>query len=358
MSHSLSSSTSPEICKNKKIKSSELSSTEESNEIRQQEEYISFRINKNTLASASDGSTSTAADTINSANLPVDRDAQSNEMLENPSSENFNPNLPFSCSRSLMSNDNEDRERERLSLYRNSSESGPYSNILKTQKAEPSVKILLIFQNHTRNDFKQFHVSITTEMRRCFDRYCSLTKQSSSGLLFFAARKDGKRNLHHHISGTQTAQSLNLQHLDVITAYPKYFNLKFAHDVGSSDFTSNSSAIFRLRVSCTMTIQDAFESYAHCIQSSLHRYYVDISLVTDRRSIVVQYVFKPTASCMNHLISIFFFFPTHSSLQFSVYRSEQDDSALSIQNCDTPVSLYLPDEHIILVRSTDILQVE
>ena len=263
MSHT-NSSTSTEFCVPKKVKIGDLSSAEESNEMKQ-EECISFRINKNTLALASDGSTtSTAADTINSLNLPIDRNSLSNDVLENPSSENYHPNLPsFSCSKILVSNDDE--------RYRNSSESGPYPNILKNQRLEPSVKILLIFQNHTRNDFKQFHVSVTTEMRRCFDRYCSLTKQSSSSLLFFAARKDGKRNLHHHISGTQTAQSLNLQHLDVITAYPKYFNLKFAHDGGSSDFNSNS-AIFRLRVSCTMTIQDAFESYAHCIQSSLHRF--------------------------------------------------------------------------------------
>ena len=282
------------------------SSAEESNEKKEDSTY-------NKQLSQSDGSHGTLATTAASTTPPSDNEINTaRNTNRRKKGEKFTQNSEYQTPGSVRSEE-DDRApfyTKESAAYQNSSLRMPLPTAGKV--ADVPVKILLIFQNHARNDFKQFHVSITTEMRKCFDRYCSLTKQSSSSLLFFAAKRDGKRNL-HHISGTQTSQSLSLQNLDVITAFPKYVNLKFAHagsSSSSSSFTSeHCSSVFRLRLSCTTTILDAYESYAHCVQSSL------------------------------------------KGLEFHLYRSEGDEAPLHIHKYDTPVSLYLPDDHIILVRS-------
>lgn len=167
---------------------------------------------------------------------------------------------------------------------------------------EPTPKILLIFQDRSKCDLKQFHVNVTTEMRKCFDKYCSLTKQSPSTLLFFTSRRDQRRNL-HHIGGNQTPISLALQNFDIVTAFPKTITFNFKHSS-----SAKCGAVFRLRLSCTTTMRDAYESYAHCVQSSV------------------------------------------KELAFSLRRNEADEAEISCRGSDTPVTLSLLDEHVIIVR--------
>lgn len=189
-------------------------------------------------------------------------------------------------------------------IFRNiSSDDGKSNHEFPQSPPPPPQKILLIFQDRCRSDLKQFHVNVTTEMRKCFEKYCSLTNQSTSNLLFFAAKRDTKRNL-HHIGGTQTPQSLAFQNQDVITAFPKYVNINFKH---SSTVKCNS--VFRLRTSCTTSMTSAYESYAHCIQCSV------------------------------------------DELHFTLLRQEADEVDIVITKHDNPVSLLLPDDHIVIVKT-------